>query len=77
VGLDLRALSAHRVFDGTTRDRAGAVTSNLDDEPRDDGRLFLQRTGGRGHELGLLFVVFVVGFHSCKLSPIVSARQGR
>jgi len=28
-------------FDGTTRDRAAAVTSNLDDEPRDDRRLFL------------------------------------
>ena len=39
--IDLRALPAHRVLDGTTRDRATAVTSNLDDEARDDGRFFL------------------------------------
>jgi hypothetical protein len=68
VRLDLRALPAHRVFDGTTRDRAAAVTSDLDDEPRHDGRLFLQRAGGRRGDKRGFTVGFVVGLHWRKLS---------
>ena len=63
---DLRALPAHRVFDGTTRDRATAVTSDLDDETRNDRRFFAQCAGCGLHELGL--VVVVVASHRPSLA---------
>lgn len=64
--LDLRALAAHRVFDGATRDGTAAVGSNLYDEPRDDRRFLLQcTTRWCLDELG--FVV-VIGGHIEQLS---------